>query len=319
MRFFALREAADPRPSSLHGAFLPPSITLQPVIYSNGKASVKQRTGDFQFVPMAQISISSLDDPRLAVYRQLKRSNLTRWSGLFIAEGDKVVRRLLASRIEVVSVLAAERCLLEFAPLVPPHVPLYVLPDRLLPEVVGFNFHRGILACGRRPADACWQHLFAEAASRRTLLVLPAIQGPENLGLLLRTGAALGIDAILLGPQSADPWSRRVLRVSMGLALHVPLRQARDVRSELQELAERWGVRLIAAVPRTGTPLMQARQYPRLALLFGNEGEGLEPDLLARCHEQVAIPMPSGADSLNVAVAAGIIMHHYLHGPVLPG
>lgn len=263
---------------------------------------------------MAEISIDSLDDPRLAVYRQLKRSNLTRWSGLFIAEGDKVVRRLLAANIDVVSVLAAQSHLAEFSALVSPDVPLYVLPDALLPKVVGFNFHRGVLACGRRPRDASWAQVFADADSPRTLLVLPSVQGPENLGLMLRTAAALGIDAVLLGPECADAWSRRVLRVSMGSALQLPMRHARDMQAELGELARHWGVRLIAAVPRGGVPLAHARRHERMALVLGNEGEGLKPELAACCHEQVAIPMSAAADSLNVAIAAGIMMYHYLHG-----
>ncbi len=263
---------------------------------------------------MAQITICSLDDPRLAVYRQLKRSNLTRWSGLFIAEGDKVVRRLLAANIEVVSVLAAQSYRAEFSALTPPEVPLYVLPDALLPQVVGFNFHRGVLACGRRPTDASWPDVFASPHSPRTVLVLPSVQGPENLGLMLRTAAALGIDAVLLGPRCADAWSRRVLRVSMGLALHLPMRHARDVQAELRELDHNWRVRLVAAVPHGGIPLANARRHGRMAILFGSEGSGLEPELVACCHEQVAIPMAAGADSLNVAVAAGIVMYHYLHG-----
>lgn len=263
---------------------------------------------------MAEINICSLEDPRLAVYHQLKRSNLTRWSGLFIAEGDKVVRRLLTSNIEVVSVLAAQSYLAEFASLAPAGVPLYVLPDALLPQIVGFNFHRGVLACGRRPPNASWPDVFADPDSPRTLLVLPSIQGPENLGLMLRTAAALGIDAVLLGPGCADAWSRRVLRVSMGLALHLPMRYAREVQAELRELARNWRVRLVAAVPHGGTPLANARRHGRMAVLFGSEGSGLEPEFVACCHEQVAIPMAAGADSLNVAVAAGIMMYHYLHG-----
>jgi tRNA G18 (ribose-2'-O)-methylase SpoU len=263
---------------------------------------------------MAEILIHSLDDPRLDVYRQLKRSNLTRWSGLFIAEGDKVVRRLLASRIEVLSVLAAQSRFAEFSPLVPPGVPLYVLPDALLAALVGFNFHRGALACGRRPRDAAWETVLADPHAPRTLLVLPGVQGPDNLGLVLRTAAALGINAALLGPHCADAWSRRVLRVSMGLALHLPLRHTRDVPSELRELAQRWGVHLVATVPHQGTPLAHARRRQHMAILFGSEGSGLAPHLLDCCHERVTVPMTAEADSLNVAVAAGIVMHHYLHG-----
>src|SRR5688572_682276 len=99
---------------------------------------------------MPLVYLDSLDDPRLAPYRDLKRTNLTRWSGQFIAEGDKLARRLLASGIPVESLVLGQRHVDEFAPLVPAEVPAYVLPDKAVETLVGFNFHRGVLACGRR-------------------------------------------------------------------------------------------------------------------------------------------------------------------------
>src|SRR5579863_4468364 len=96
------------------------------------------------------IDIASPDDPRLDPYRNLKQSNLTRWSRLFIAEGEKLTRRLLASEFETVSVLLGQGYVEALAPFAAPHTPVFVVPDDDVEKIVGFNFHRGVLACGRR-------------------------------------------------------------------------------------------------------------------------------------------------------------------------
>jgi hypothetical protein len=168
------------------------------------------------------IEVHSLDDSRLDPYRNLKQSNLTRWSGIFIAEGEKLTRRLLSSDFDTISLLLGRGYLDAFAPLVKPETPLFVVPDDDVEKIVGFNFHRGVLACGRRRPGRALEDV---AMSRRdaTLVVCPDVQDPENMGALLRIGSALGITAMMLGRRCADAFSRRVLRVSMGAALRLPL------------------------------------------------------------------------------------------------
>lgn len=252
---------------------------------------------------------TSPDDPRLALYRHLKRTNLTRWSGRFIAEGEKVVERLLASPFKVESVLLSDRRR-DFLARLPATVAAFILPHDECEELTGYKFHQGVLACGiRRPSPSLAELLPPEG--RLTLAVAPRITDPDNLGTLLRLAAAFGLHAVLLGPGSADPFSRRTLRVSMGAALSVPIVEADDLPTTLHDLKTH-DVHLIATVlDPTAEPLPTAHRPDRLALLFGNEAHGLSPAELAACDRHVTIPMAPPADSLNVSTAAAIFLYHF--------
>ena len=257
-------------------------------------------------------SISSLDDPRLQPFRALKKSNFTRWSGQFIAEGEKLVRRLLASPFPVESVLAGQQFADGIAPLVPADVPLLVVEDACVPGLVGFNFHRGLLACGRRLPELAVADFAGRLPSPATLVICPEIQDPENLGGVLRTSCALGVDAVVLGSGSADPFSRRVLRVSMGTAFQVPILQSRDLAGDLAWLRASGGFQLVATVlDETAERLEMALRAPRVGLLFGNEAHGLDQSWLEICDKRVTIPMRRGTDSLNVAAACAVVLHHF--------
>ncbi len=261
---------------------------------------------------MPLLEIPSPDDARLAPYRHLKDTNLTRWSGLFVAEGEKLVRRLLASDYETASVLVSRSYVTEFAPLTPAETPVLVIPDDWVEGLVGFNFHRGILACGRRKANPAFEAVLPPAGQRATIVVCPDVQDPENLGAILRIASAFGVDLVLLGRRSADPLSRRVLRVSMGAALNMPLIRSNDLPADLDRLRRNFCVQLAATVlDADAEPLDRANRPERFALLFGSEGHGLERSLIEHCDRRITIPMQRGTDSLNVAVAAGIFLYHF--------
>jgi tRNA G18 (ribose-2'-O)-methylase SpoU len=261
---------------------------------------------------MPKVRINSLDDPRIETYRELKDTNHTRWNGLFICEGEKLVRRLLASDFAVESVLFSDRFERQFGALAPPEVPVWIVPDELVEPLVGFNFHRGILACGRRRANPTLDEL-APLGRRLTLAICAEVQDPENLGAILRISSAFGVDGVLVGGGgSADPFSRRVLRVSMGASLRVPIRETADIAAELDQLRDTLAVELAATVlDQSAEPLSAAKRSDRFALLFGSEGHGLDPAIIALCNRRVTIPMTLGTDSLNVAVAAGICLYHF--------
>jgi tRNA G18 (ribose-2'-O)-methylase SpoU len=261
---------------------------------------------------MPQIPIEEIDDPRLACYRDLTQRNLTRHSGLFIAEGDKVTERLIASDFEVVSILADPALAERYEQLVSPEVPIYVSSKQLLQETVGFHFHRGVVACGRRKQGSDVDELLTHLAQPRpTLVVCPDVQDPTNLGSIIRTCAAFGCSGLLLGHKCADPFSRRVLRVSMGAALQLPLVESRNLTSDLKQLTA-GGFELVGAVlDPAAAPLANSGRGDRLALLLGSEGHGLTSDWLALCHRRVTIPMQLGIDSLNVAVAAAVLLYHF--------
>lgn len=260
---------------------------------------------------MNHIAIDDLDDPRIALYHNLKATNETRGGARFVVEGEKLVDRLIASPFPLDSVLTTERHAARIAPKVPDGVPFYVLPHALVDELVGFNFHQGALACGvRRP----WPDVseIARAAGRRlTLLVCPRIDNPENLGAVVRLGDVFGVDAVLLGRRCPDPLSRRVLRVSMGTALRLPVIEPADLRGEVDRLRLEFGLEAVATVTDPDaepSDQFAAARPDRLAMVLGSESAGLDPRWVARCDRRVTIPMRAGADSLNLAVATGILL-----------
>jgi tRNA G18 (ribose-2'-O)-methylase SpoU len=258
--------------------------------------------------------MDSLDDPRVLAYRNLKDRELAREGDRFIAEGEHVVRRLLASDYPVESVMLARRRAEEMTPAVPGNVPVYVVPDALVHQIVGFKFHSGVMAVGRRKPRLLVEQFFAGAAARQrlTLVVLPDIANTDNLGALIRISAAFGADALVLGEHSCDPFWRQSVRVSMGTVFSLPLVHSDGLLDDLRTMRQRWDVDLVAAVvANDAEPLAASHRPARLGLLFGNEAQGLGAEYTAACQRRVTIPMHLGTDSLNVAVAAAVFLYHF--------
>jgi len=256
--------------------------------------------------------ITSLDDPRVACYRDLK-GRTARGEDLFVTEGRLLTRRLLESRFDVQSILLAGQFVEEFEPLAAARgAALYQAEAGLLRDLVGFPFHLGVLGCARRgprrPLTDLADRL--DAGGPMTLVVCPHTANRENLGSVFRSAGAFGADAVLLGPPCCDPFSRRCLRCSMGAVLSVPVIHPGDLAADLNALRSRWGFELWAAVLDEHADLLSRRARPdRVALLLGNEFDGLQALWLDLCDRRVTIPMHGRIDSLNAAVAAGIFLY----------
>jgi tRNA G18 (ribose-2'-O)-methylase SpoU len=259
-----------------------------------------------------RIPIAHLDDPRVTPYRHLKASNLMRHGELFIAEGTKVVDRLLKSDFETASVLLSEKREAEWLPRIPEHIPVYVVPQEVGAKLVGFNFHVGVVACGRRRPSPRLEEVLPKRAGRLTVVVCPNCDNPENLGAIIRISRSFGVDLVLLGVGCCDPFSRRVLRVSMGTAFRQAIIETPDLLRDLNRLKSEWGFQFAATVlDPIARPLSQAVRTERFGVLFGNEAKGLSDEWTAACDQKVTIPMSAQADSLNVAVAVGIFLYHF--------
>lgn len=264
---------------------------------------------------MPIIPVHSLADPRLAPYRALKERDLAREGDRFIAEGESLVRQLLASRLATESVLLAERRAEEIAPLVPETIPVFVAGADLVSQVLGFKFHSGVMAVGIRGPSPTIDDVMrtVRATARVTLLICPEVEKTDNLGALIRVGAAFGVDAMILGERCCDPFFRQSVRVSMGAAFVLPIARSDDLARDLRRLRSEYGVELVGSVvganaeelPRVTAPL-------RVGVLLGNEAQGLSADYLALCDRRATIPMKLGTDSLNVAVAAGVFLYHFM-------
>jgi tRNA G18 (ribose-2'-O)-methylase SpoU len=278
------------------------------------------------------IPINDPLDPRLDAYRDLRHEDVRRRGPRFIAEGRLVVRRLLASDYETDSVLAEPDRLGDLEPLIDPRTPVYLVDQTLIREVAGFNFHRGLLACGRRKpmlpiADLealAGLEALAEPVTPQRPLALAAISlnDLENLGSLLRTAAALGIFHVVLNPQTADPLCRRVLRVSMGAALKMNFYDLPEPLSWFEANLACWRdestrhqswTTIAMTLASDSIALERTSQMHDCAkmIVMGNEGDGLPHAIQEACVLRAKIPMAPGIDSLNVAVAGAIALYEF--------
>jgi tRNA G18 (ribose-2'-O)-methylase SpoU len=252
--------------------------------------------------------ITDPDDERLGDYRALTDLELRiRWEpphGLFIAEGELVLRRALRAGYRPRSYLIDEKRVGQLADL-PDDAPVYAARPAVLEQATGFHVHRGVLASFHRlPLLDAGELL---AASRR-VAILEDVNNHTNIGAVFRDAAALGIDAVLLSPTCADPLYRRAVRVSMGEVFAVPYARLEPWPDGLARVREA-GFTVLALTPAAdAVPLqrLSAEARARPALLLGAEGPGLSGKALAASDIPVKIPMRRGVDSLNVAAAAAV-------------
>lgn len=278
--------------------------------------------------PINLIPVDSLSDPRVAVYANMRDAELAQRAdpfseaahgGLFIAEGELVVRRLIASRYRVRSVLTTQTRLRSIGDALAglgEEVPVYLVEQGVMDAIAGFSMHRGLLAVGVRDRAATLPDLLARTGP---VVVLEDVNNHDNLGGIFRNVAALGgaQASVVLSPRCVDPLYRKALRVSIGCVLSVPWTRVTDWLAALDQLRES-KVMVCGMTPNPPAedldtlardPALRGR---RLGLLFGAEGPGLSREALGKCDRRVRIEMDRASaevDSLNVHVAAGIALY----------
>ncbi len=255
------------------------------------------------------IEIDDADDPRLGDYRDLRdvqlRKHLEAEHGLFLAEGEKVVRRAVEGGFPVRSFLMAPRWLDGLGDVLDrTEAPCYVLSEALAEEVTGFHVHRGALASLERlPLPTVEQVL----AGARTVVVLENIVDHTNVGAVFRSAAALGIDAVLLAPRCADPLYRRAVKVAMGAVFTVPYARIDDWYDALPQVSAAGFTTVAMTLADDATDIEDAvAGLDRVALALGTEGSGLSPRWEQSADRRAVIPMREGIDSLNVAAATAV-------------
>lgn len=257
--------------------------------------------------------IANLDLPELAPYRTLKLPHEHRERGIFVAEGDKVVHRLLASSLEIQSVLIPEHRLAEYEPGLRARtediLTFAVTDKRVLEELVGFEMFQGVMAVAKIPPTETIASLLEKSKSPRLFAAADGLSNAENIGVLVRNCVAFGVQALLIGETSASPYLRRAVRNSMGTVFQLPIIETENLVGALKELRAH-AVRCIAAHPHTDKRLLHQTSFSTdSCVVFGAEGNGISPAVLATCDEAVAIPMPPTVDSLNVASAAAVFLY----------
>jgi tRNA G18 (ribose-2'-O)-methylase SpoU len=258
--------------------------------------------------PVDLIEVEDPADPRLADFLELRdgAGTLQARHGTFICEGMVLVERVLQSDVRVRSVLTTPRKLARLAAADVSHeVPVYLISQDHMNETVGYDFHRGVVASAlRRPSRTVDELL----QSARVVAVLEGVSDAENVGAIFRSAWALGIDAILLDGQSADPYYRRAVRVSMGATFMLPF-AALEKAMDSVEGVKRAGYVSVALTPDPAAiPLDQLELSPDapVAVFLGSEGSGLTTAVLEAVDHRVRIPMVPGSDSLNVGHAAAV-------------
>ncbi|MFR9799325.1 TrmH family RNA methyltransferase [Streptomyces sp. MS06] len=259
------------------------------------------------------VTVDDPDDPRLRDYTDLTDVELRRRrepdEGLFIAEGQKVIRRALAAGYAMRSMLLSEKWLDAMRDVVDETAaPVYVTDPHLAEQVTGYHVHRGALASmQRKPLPAATGLL----RTARRVAVMESVNDHTNIGAIFRSAAALGMDAVLLSPDCADPLYRRSVKVSMGAVFSVPYARLEGWPTSLETVREA-GFTVLALTPdERADPLDAAAPHlmDRVALLLGAEGGGLSRRALGAADRWVRIPMAHGVDSLNVGAAAAVAFY----------
>ena len=254
--------------------------------------------------------ITELEDPRLDPYRDLKKNRHSVASDYFVAEGRFVVERLISSDFELHSVLVTGDVSRDVEGLDSVRSPILQLDRSVCQALVGFPFHRGVMACGKRNVRSrCDEAVWPE---RNLLVACPATELAENLGGIIRNSAALGVRAVLVGPGTVDPFSRRVIRTSMGNCFRLPIIQPPDLLGELTRLKREFQFETVGlSTGRQAISITETEFSGRTILLLGSEGFGLSLEFESICDRQVKIAMVDGMDSLNVASALAIALFAY--------
>jgi tRNA G18 (ribose-2'-O)-methylase SpoU len=257
-------------------------------------------------------AIDSIDDPRLAPYRTMPRQFDHFAQEIFVAEGEKVVRRLLESSLPVISLLMPEAELAPFETLIrqrADQITAFVAPKSVLEKLTGFHLYRGILGLAKVPAPSPLGEILSIAAQPSLLVALDGLSNADNLGVVVRNAVGFGADGLILGPTCAPPYLRRAVRSSMGTVFKLRQARSENLPGTLRELQGQ-GVRVVAAHPHTeDRVIFRVDLKGDCCLVFGSEGHGISPEVLEACDERVAIPMGQGTDSLNVATASAVFLY----------
>ena len=245
-----------------------------------------------------------LSRPRLAQLRALNTAKGRREQRAFLLDGDQLVRDAIAADAPIRELLAVDPS--PWVSAQPAPTPISQadaerLSDTRTPQgvfaVVDDQLPSADDAIAALPADGAWH-----------AVALDAVQDPGNAGALIRTAAAFGCALVLVGPGGADPTHPRAARAATGAWFRIPIARSDDLAADLNALRQR-SARIVAASAR-GAPIDTLDQHPRTAWIFGNEGAGVSDALADIVDQQAAVPIADGVESLNVAVAAGIILHH---------
>ncbi len=258
------------------------------------------------------ICVEDINQESLLPYRTLRQPEENFKKGIVVAEGEKVVARLLQSSFTILSCLMTPEWLKGYESQLQKRkelIPVYIAQKEMLEKIVGFHLHQGIMALARVPAILTFEELVESARPPHLLVALDGLTNAENIGIIVRNAAAFGVHGIIVGETSCSPYLRRAVRNSMGAIFQLPVYHSEELATTLRCLKEDCGFSLIAAHPHAHDVLYETRFPPNICLVFGSEGDGISEKVLGICDKHVALPMFNNVDSLNVANATAVFLY----------
>ncbi|MBA4312058.1 MAG: hypothetical protein C0417_05470 [Chlorobiaceae bacterium] len=281
--------------------------------------------------------VTSLDLPELQPYQTLRRPLEHIRDGIFVAEGEKVVRRLLTSDLIIISMLMTPQWHKSFFPNkyqtsdigLPPDdhsktpilhhsIPgihsaqqptVFIVEKNLIETIVGFNLHQGIMAIAKVPEQKTLDEMITEITKPHLLIALDGLVNSENVGVIVRNCAAFGVDGIIVGENSSSPYLRRAVRNSMGAVFGLPVVHSTNLVESLSMIKKNYSTKIIAAHLGKDNSIHTTDFNGNICIVLGNEGEGISKKVLDACDMSVTIPMMNGTDSLNVASASAVFLY----------
>ncbi|MDO8535812.1 MAG: RNA methyltransferase [Candidatus Omnitrophota bacterium] len=262
---------------------------------------------------MKYITIKDQDDPRLAAYNSLKGKSLEK-DGIFIAEGDKVVRSMIEGGCRIASCLMSSGTAAKYKTLIAAMAKrdalIYVADNELIGDIIGFRFHKGIMAVGYCPKKRTLPDVLTTLKRPLFLVALNAINDPQNVGLITRNAAAFGAQALIADNATYDPYYRKAVRVSMGTIFRLPVCYEDDLSSSLIYLKKKYNTRIIiAALGRGSIDIAKVDLEGNICFVFGNEDKGVSRKILNIADAKARIPISKYVDSLNVASACAVCLN----------
>lgn len=257
--------------------------------------------------------IDSLDLIDLEPYRTLRRTMEHRAKGIFVAEGEKVVRRLIESNLGVVSILLTQEWLDRYSEILSSRrieENIFLAEKGSLDKIVGYRLHQGIMAVGRVPEPFEIDDFTEKSSRPRLFVAVDGIANSENIGVIVRSCAAFGVHVLIAGETSCDPYLRRSVRNSMGTIFNLPVSRVDNLSETLKKLRDKFSIRIIAADPKEKSEEISSVDLTKdICLIFGSEGEGISREIFEQCDVRVRIPMYHDVDSINVASSVGVVLY----------
>lgn len=257
-------------------------------------------------------TITDLELPELQPYRTLRRQEEHRRQEIFVAEGEKTLRRLLETNLRILSVLLTDEWLEIFEPHFrnrPEEIHAYIAEKSLLEKMTGFTMFQGLMAVAKIPLPLSLEKILEISPKPNLFVATDGVSNAENLGTLVRNCAAFSVHGLLISQSSSSPFLRRAVRSSMGGIFKIPVLEELDLVETLGELRRR-KIYCIAAHPHADQKILpQTDLRNDCCLVFGNEASGVSKEVLAACDAAVAVPMPANVDSMNVSSAGAVFLY----------